>query len=163
MKQGRLAKFSFSLAKALVGLGAVVFSIAQGCGQPLPEDLNPKASRPEMELRVLRPIKLTPQARLPEQDPRLRAVEVGPDSIVFAYDGEPFIRLEPGHVIAGEQGENGYLRRVIDVEKLGGGRILVRTEEAALDELIEDGAFEFSVPLEVADVFDPTLPSDGAS
>lgn len=133
---------SFTLASktarpALRLLGLATLLSLVGCEQaPAAAPYVPE----QIEVEELRTITLTPYARLPEQDPSFRSVDVFPDRLVFHYDGAPEIVLEVDHVVSGIQG-GGYLRRLTAVTDNGNGSWTIDTIPAELGELIQDGHF----------------------
>ena len=68
----------------------------------------------------------------------LEAMFVAGDPIVFQGDAANF-PFSPGSIIVGSEG-NGFLRRVTSISSVG-DQITVETGPAALEEIVEDGAF----------------------
>jgi hypothetical protein len=126
------------LALGLIAfLGGVIFSCSKstksgGEDPDLPEGL---------EVTIDRPIQLTPQARVPQDDPNYESAEVSANSIVFHYSEKPALALEAGNVIVGTGGNSSFLRRIRSVTSSSDTRVVVSTEAAELTDLILDGSF----------------------
>jgi hypothetical protein len=93
-----------------------------------------------MTVEVLRPLVLTEEARVPENDAVYDGVEVHDDRLVFLLSGELAEPLAAGHVVAG-RGDGGYLREITSVGALSGGRLEVSTIGAQISQFLADGHF----------------------
>jgi hypothetical protein len=91
-----------------------------------------------MTVEVIRPLVLTDEARVPENDPVYDGVEVHADRLVFLLSGELAEPLEAGHVVAG-RGDGGYLREITSVSTLVDGRLEVFTDQAQISQFLADG------------------------
>jgi hypothetical protein len=94
----------------------------------------------QVEVEEIQALVLTPDARLPEQDPAFERVEVFPDHLIFHYRGNPAQILAMENVVSGVQ-SGGYLRRITEVTNNGDGSWTVQTIHAELGELISEGHF----------------------
>ena len=102
---------------------------------PTAPDLTPRTST-----EIARAITLTEQALLPESLPDFVRAEVGNDTLSLEFSGASAALVQVGSVLAGHA-DGGYLRRVVEVSAASDGRILARTVEATLTELVADGHF----------------------
>lgn len=119
--------------------GLVSLLLLASCASESPSGVAPIPNRPSRELEVIRPLTLTDDARVPEQDSNLDTVHVTADELLFHYRKTPKPNFDVGNVIAGARG-GGYLRRVAGVT-VEGTTVTVRTEPAHLVDFIRDGAF----------------------
>ena len=119
---------------ALVACAAV--SVSGGCS----EESSTPPMNPTENVEIIRPITLTQDARVPENDPSFESVQVSSDKLVFKYKSAPTIKLVKGHVVAGAKG-GGYLRRIESVTATSATMVEVTTKSAYLVEFIRDGAF----------------------
>ena len=104
-----------------------------------PEAPEATSAPPPLSVEVVRPIELTDDARLPEQDPNFASAEVHADHLLFQYKAAPTPNFEVGNVVGGVQA-GGYIRRVTSIA-VDGTMLTVSTEPAELVEFIRDGAF----------------------
>ncbi len=100
---------------------------------------------PETRVEILRELRLTENALLPESDGHLVDVEIYADRLAFLYDGPPGAALAEGQVVSGVR-HGGYHRRITAVrtpveDSDGRIRVEVTTVPAELGELILDGHF----------------------
>ena len=96
----------------------------------------------QIAVDVTRALRMTQQARVPQNDPSFDRAEVFADRIVFHFKSLPKQKLEKGHVVAGGgDGRSPYLRRNADVIASTDTRVEVRTEAAYLTDFFGDGAF----------------------
>lgn len=77
-------------------------------------------------------MEVSPDALAVEDLAAFRAVEVLPDRLVFTFDGGSPLRV--GHVVGASAGDRMYLRRIVELHELAGGRVEAMTELAALQE-----------------------------
>lgn len=84
-------------------------------------------------------MELTSAARMPENDPAFESAEVLDGRLVLHYSATPEQPLEVGQVLGGA----GYLRRVLSVADLGGGRFELATELAGLTDFIARAHYRF--------------------
>lgn len=88
---------------------------------------------------VVRPLKLSERARVPEKEPGFIAAALGDHELVITHDGSlpPFAA---GDVLGGTHG-GGYLARVVRVRALDAARVALETTPADLTEFITEGHF----------------------
>jgi hypothetical protein len=98
------------------------------------------ASIPGTTVEILEPIQLTEKARIPENDPAYKSVEVFKDRLVLHYSSAPTIALAAGNVVAGGD-KIGYLRKITSVTQQGATALELKTQNAYLGELIYKGHF----------------------
>ena len=108
-------------------------------GEPAPKSSSPGGESPPISVEVIRPLQLTDDARLPEQDPNLSSVEVEADQLRFHYSEAPAPNFGVGNVVGGVLG-GGYVRRVTQLTT-DGTVVTASTKPAELIEFIRDGAF----------------------
>jgi len=124
---------------------------------PEPPELPPTSARDSASVDILREITLHDDVRIPEDDPALTDVTVDPDRIVFRYEGDPTIALEPGFVVVGVL-DRGYMRRLTTVDTAPDGSVVAATEHATLLDVIADGHFRITASttgmMTVGDVVD---------
>ncbi|WP_438015017.1 hypothetical protein WMF18_29570 [Sorangium sp. So ce315] len=91
------------------------------------------------DVDVVRPLKLSERARVPEKEPGFIAAALGEDELVITHDGSlpPFAA---GDVLGGTAG-GGYLARVVRVRALDATRVALETTPAYLTEFITEGHF----------------------
>ncbi|WP_433928328.1 hypothetical protein AB3662_33900 [Sorangium cellulosum] len=91
------------------------------------------------DVDVVRPLKLSERARVPEKEPGFVAAELGDHELVITHDGSlpPFAA---GDVLGGTAG-GGYLARVVRVRALDAARVALETTPADLTEFITEGHF----------------------
>lgn len=114
---------------------AAIFIASAGCTAAAPVDSE--------RIEPVRPIFLTPEARFPEAEGA--TVDVFDDRLVFNYPVAPDPPLAVGQIVAGGASE-GYLRRVLSVANTGAGIFELTTEQAAIPDVIADGAFNIHIP-----------------
>ncbi|WP_437686521.1 hypothetical protein [Sorangium sp. So ce176] len=91
------------------------------------------------DVDVVRPLKLSERARVPEKEPGFVAAELRDHELVITHDGTlpPFAA---GDVLGGTAGD-GYLARVVRVRALDATRVALETTPADLTEFITEGHF----------------------
>lgn len=114
-------------------LGAALALLVSGCNCATPPTQHP-------DVEVIRPLKLTEAARIPQNDANFTSVEIFRDRLVLHYSAAPTIALAEGNVIAGNS-EGGYLRRIKTVTTVDSRTLEVTTEPAELVDLILEGSF----------------------
>lgn len=120
-----------------------LFVLATGalaCGSS-DKDPGPPTPTEELVVTVDRPLELTEQARIPQNDASFERAEVSADSVVLFYRQAPAEVIDVGHVIAGTGAPNTYLRRVTAVTERSDTRVVLATEPAYITDFIVDGAF----------------------
>lgn len=135
---GRRRGWSVRVGVTTVALGLFVAA----CSDSSESDESKTPPTPSLPtgVEIVRPIKLTEDARVPDNDASLDHVEVMPDKLVFHYKAKPKIALAVGNVVAGAQGK-GYLRRLESVAFVDDLTLEANTSHAYITDLILDGAF----------------------
>lgn len=97
---------------------------------------------------VLGEVITTDKARFPEEEDGLVEIEVLENSLVIQFeDDAESHQLMEGEVLIGLEGP-GYLR-LIESVVYDGNDAYVETSHAALEDVIEEGSFEFDIPMEM--------------
>ncbi len=122
------------MRRALLGCSLLLAVFGAGCACAPPPPLGPN-------IEVIREVKLTEVARIPQNDPSFSSVDIFENRLVFHYSKAPTVTLEVGNVIAGNT-ERGYLRRLTAVTTIDEKTLEVTTEPAELVDFILDGAFK---------------------
>ncbi len=90
-------------------------------------------------VEIVRPLELTDEARIPENDPNYVSAEIEDDRVVLEYSAAPTIPIMTGHVIVGGTGE-GYMRKVVTAA-LSGTTLTVTTTPAEIQDVFAEGRF----------------------
>lgn len=116
-----------------IGMGTIVAMAALvGCAADVPPDA-PRGSYVEVRSAVFGEHTIVVAG-----EPNIASVERLPDRLILTLTGALSKPVEPGAGIAGGQGREGYIRRVLSSTTLPDGRLEVMTEQGELGDVFSD-------------------------
>ncbi len=125
--------------KKFVGL-SIMLAVVAGCAAE-----TPPAASDGVTVTESSDLKIADDVVNPWHEPALVNVEVFEDKLIYTYNAAPARALQVGDVVAGPEGEEGYMREITSVTAISDTVFEVVGDQVGLDRIIEEGSLEVEI------------------
>lgn len=130
----------------ILSLGVVAIVMMLGCKKDNPEEPTPIPEEPQ--------VKVVKNLVVADDVVNTKIEDVTENTIVFSTTNLPQNVEKGGYIASGitDEAPSGYLRKIIE-KREENGKVYLTTENAALEEVVEEGTFSFSKEYSASDIF----------